>query len=279
MPIYPEVVNLAGGEEVYIHNYDDMNPIGRFTSPYPMGGDWILVSHAPWHDLRVNGYGLYAMNIATRELQLVYDDPQMSDVDPLPIAAQTLPATRTSTLVRNGARLGSKTESQRPGSAAMDERAAHPNAIQGSGTGLILCNSVFNTDQPFDTNSVRYVRVLEGVQMGQSIAANASFRTRELGTAPVHSDGSFFVEVPADVPIRFQLLDQDERMLIHETDFLYVRAGETKGCVGCHENRKDATPNAHPLALKDPPVKALRHRGDLIYFGQRTRPYNQVQRD
>ena len=75
MPVYPEVVNLAGGERVYIHPYDEMNPVGRFTTPYPAGGDWILVSHAPWHDLRVNGYGLYLMNLATRELRLIYDDP------------------------------------------------------------------------------------------------------------------------------------------------------------------------------------------------------------
>jgi len=285
MPIYPEVVNLAGGEEVYIHNYDEMNPIGRYTAPYPMGGDWILVSHAPWHDLRVNGYGLYAMNLVTRELRLIYDDPQMADVDAVPVAAQSLPMARESTLAK-GARLWSKTQPQRPGSregAGTNTNAAagaaHTAALQGGATGLVLCNSVFNTDQPFDTNAVRYVRVLEGVQMGQSIAANAAFRTRILGTAPVQRDGSFFVEVPADVPIRFELLDEDQRMLVHETEFMFVRPGETKGCVGCHESRKEATPNAHPLALRHPPFKAARQRGDLIYMGQRARPYNAVYRD
>ncbi len=251
LPVFPEVVNLAGGEEVYIHNYDEMNPVGRFTAPYPLEGDWALVSHAPWHDLRVNGYGLYAMNLATRELELIYDDPQMADVDAVPLRSSDKPLVRETTLAE-----------RRPAS-----------------TGRIFCNSVFNTDQPIDTNAVRYVRVLEGVLMGQSIAANASFRTRILGTAPVRADGSFFVEVPADVPVRFELLDEDGRMLVHETEFLSVRAGETKGCVGCHENRKESAPNAHPLALKDAPFKALRQRGDLIYFGQRTRPYNQVYRD
>jgi putative hemolysin len=251
MPVFPEVVNLAGGEEVYIHNYDEMNPVGRFTAPYPLGGEWALVSHAPWHDLRVNGYGLYAMNLATREMKLIYDDPQMADVEAVPLWSSERPLVRETTLA----------------------------GVRPAATGRIFCNSVFNTDQPFDTNAVRYVRVLEGVQMGQSIAANASFRTRILGTAPVRADGSFFVEVPADVPVRFELLDEDGRMLVHETEFLSVRAGETKGCVGCHENRKEASPNAHPLALKDAPFKALRQRGDLIYFGQRTRPYNQVYRD
>lgn len=250
IPVFPEVVNLAGGEEVYIHNYDSMNPVGRFTSPYPAGDGWIWVSHSPWHDLRVNGYGLYLMNLATREVQLVYDDPQMSEVDPVPLISQPKPIVRSSSLAAN-----------RPA------------------TGKILCNSVFNSDQPFDPNSVRSVRVLEGVQMGQSIAANAAFRTRLLGTAPIHSDGSFFVEVPADVPLRFELLDADGQMIVHETEFNSVRAGETKGCVGCHENRKVASPNQRPLALEDPPFQALRKRGDLIYFGKRNRPYNHVYRD
>jgi HEAT repeat protein len=254
MPVYPEVVNLAGGEEVYIHNYDDMNPVGRYTTPYPAGDGWAWVSHAPWHDLRVNGYGLYLMNLATRELESIYDDPRMSDVDPVPLAPSRALAARESTL--------KPPAPERPGP-----------------TGRILCNSVLNTDVPFDTDAVRYVRVLEGVQMGQSIAANAAFRTRILGTTPVHADGSFYVEVPADVPLRFELLDENGRMLVHETEFNSVRAGETKGCIGCHENRRTSTPNRRPLALGQPPVSIRRNRGDLVYMGQKSRPYNRVYRE
>lgn len=265
LPLFPEVVNLAGGEEVYIHNYDDMNPVGRYTTPYPAGTNWIWVSHAPWHDLRPNGYGLYRMNLATRELQRVYDDPEMSDVDPVPLSPQGAPLVRSSTLA-----------SHRPAASHVERRKPQEAP---SDTGLIFCNSVFNTDLPFDARAVRYVRVLEAVQMGQSISANAAFRTRLLGTAPIHPDGSFAVEVPADVPVRFELLDEDGRMLVHETEFNYVRPGETKGCAGCHERRKETSLNLKPLALEHAPFQALRQRGDLIYMGQRSRPYNRVYRD
>jgi hypothetical protein len=271
LPIFPEVVNLAGGEEVYIHNYDDMNPVGRYTTPYPAGDGWVWVSHAPWHDLRVNGYGLYRMNLATRELELIYDDPQMSDVDPVPLAAQPLPLVRSSTLRTTGARTA------RPRVAEGSAPADAPDALPA--TGRIFCNSVFNTDLPFDKSAVRAVRILEGVQMGQSIAANAAFRTRILGTIPIHPDGSFNLEVPADVPLRFELLDEDGRMLVHETEFNSVRPGETKGCIGCHENRRETSPNLRPLTLDHPPSPALRQGGDLIYMGQKTRPYNRVYRD
>lgn len=250
LPIYPEVLNLAGGEEVYIHNYDEMNPVGRYTTPYPAGDGWAFVSHAPWHDLRVNGYGLYLMNLVTRELEVVYDDPQMSDVDPIVLAPQPPALVRSSTLAKT------------PGA-----------------TGLIVCNSVYNSDVPYNKDAVRYVRVLEGMQMGQSINANAAFRTRVLGTAPIHEDGSFYIEVPADVPVRFELLDSEGRMLVHETEFNYVRPGETKGCVGCHEPRQYAAPGLKPKALEHPPARALRDQGDLIYMGRRERSYNTIFRD
>ena len=268
LPLYPEVVNLAGGEEVYIHNYDDMNPVGRYTTPYPAGAGWAWVSHAPWHDLRVNGYGLYRMNLATRELELVYDDPQMSDVDPVPLAPRPVPLARASTL-----------KATATSTVAAGVPPSGESGVPPAPTGRIICNSVFNTDLPFDQSAVRYVRVLEGVQMGQSIAANAAFRTRLLGTTPVHPDGSFNIEVPADVPLRFELLDEDGRMLVHETEFNSVRPGETKGCVGCHENRRETSPNLRPLALEHPPAQALRQDGDLIYMGQKLRPYNRVYRD
>jgi hypothetical protein len=251
LPVFPEVVNLAGGEEVYIHNYDEMNPVGRYTTPAPLTDDSILVSHAPWHDLRPNAYGIYLMNLHTRELELVYDDPQFSDVDPVPVAPQPRAIARSLALPQNN----------------------------NQQTGFIVCSSVFNSDLPFARDQAKYVRVLEGVQMGQSINANASFRTRVLGTVPLHPDGSFYVEVPADVPIRFQLLDADGRMLVHETEFNSVRGGEVKGCAGCHEGRKETAANKRPLAMDHPPARTLRQLGDLIYFGSTARPYNRIYRD
>jgi hypothetical protein len=250
MPLFPEVVNLAGGEEVYIHNYDDQNPVGRFTSPYPLDDQWIIVSHAPWHDLRPSAYGLYLFHLPTRTMQLLYDDPELSDVQPVAIAPRPVPSAIPSMLAENQ-----------------------------QGTGRIYCNSVFTSDLPFDHARAKYVRVIEGILMGLSINANAAWRTRVLGTTPLHPDGSFYVEVPANVPLRFELLDEDGQILVHETEFNYVRPGETKGCIGCHEPRHATPHNAQPQATALPPVSALRQRGDLIYMGQPGNPYSTLYRD
>ena len=250
IPLYPEIMNLAGGEEVYIHSFDDQNPVGRLTAPYPIGGDWVLLSYAPWHDTRWNGYGIYLCNLKTREMRLVYDDPQMSDVDALPVVPHERPTAIPTTRRRTD-----------------------------SDTGYVYCPSVFNSDLPFDRSKVAGVRVLEAVQVGLSMNGNLGFQTRDLGTAPIADDGSFYVEVPADTPFRFALVDADGKTLVHETEFNFVRPNERKGCVGCHEPKGDTPPNGNGKAMAMKPYRALRKAGDLIYGGTVDRSYNYIVRE
>jgi hydrazine synthase alpha subunit-like protein/HEAT repeat protein/WD40 repeat protein/PBS lyase HEAT-like repeat-containing protein len=257
-PVYPELLNLAGGEEVYIHNHDQMNPHGRFTTPYPAVSpnepgakrdDWLYVSHAPWYDLRRNGYGIYLFNTATRRKVLVYDDPQMADIDPVPVYSRPVPKILRSVV--------------KP----------------GKDTGRIYCVSVFNSDLPYDHSTVKYVRVIAARQQGLTINANASFRTRILGQVPLEEDGSFYVEVPADTPLRFILLDADEQTIIHESEFNYVRPGETKGCIGCHEPKDDYIEPTLPMATQHPPARMHEKRGDLIYQGVPSTTYGTIVRE
>lgn len=71
-----------------------------------------------------------------------------------------------------------------------------------------------------------------------------------LGTAPVERDGSFFVAVPADAPVRFELLDESGKVLRAEKSWIWTRAGEERGCVGCHADRALAPQNHWPETLK-----------------------------
>jgi len=250
IPLYPDIMNLAGGEEVYIHSFDDQNPIGRITAPYPIGGDWILVSRAPWYDTRWDGYGIYLFNLKTREARLVYDDPEMSDVDAIPVIPRRLPRTIA-------------VSKERPKSA----------------TGYVFCSSVFNSDLPFDRSKVAAVRVLEAVQVGMSLNGNLGFQTRLLGTAPIAEDGSFHVEVPADTPFRFALVDLDGKTLVHETEFNYVRPNERKSCVGCHEPKGITPTDTIGKATMRPPYRAVRKAGDPVFGGTVNRSYNYIIRE
>jgi hypothetical protein len=69
------------------------------------------------------------------------------------------------------------------------------------------------------------------------------------GTAPVESDGSFFVKVPADGPIRFALLDAKGTVLRQEHGWFWIRKGEQRYCVGCHAGPEHAPENQVPQVL------------------------------
>ena len=70
-----------------------------------------------------------------------------------------------------------------------------------------------------------------------------------LGTAPVESDGSFFVKTPADKPIRFALLDQKGATLRQQQGWFWIRGGEQRICVGCHVGPEHASENRVPAVL------------------------------
>ena len=70
-----------------------------------------------------------------------------------------------------------------------------------------------------------------------------------LGAAPVESDGSFFVKVPGDKPIRFAVLDAKGAILRQEHGWFWARGGEQRICVGCHAGPERASENRVPAVL------------------------------
>jgi hypothetical protein len=70
-----------------------------------------------------------------------------------------------------------------------------------------------------------------------------------LGTSPVEADGSFFVKVPGDKPIRFSLLDKSGNTIRQEHGWFWIRSGEQRICVGCHVGPERAPENQVPAVL------------------------------
>ena len=93
---------------------------------------------------------------------------------------------------------------------------------------------------------------------GNLSAAPASVRLETLnaqgqavvtGTAPVEGDGSFFVKVPGDQPIRFALLDEKGAVLRQEHGWFWIRSGEQRYCTGCHAGPERSPENRLPAVL------------------------------
>ncbi|HEX4286926.1 MAG TPA: hypothetical protein VHZ28_17670 [Terracidiphilus sp.] len=70
-----------------------------------------------------------------------------------------------------------------------------------------------------------------------------------LGTSAIESDGSYFVKVPGDRPIRFAVLDAKGAMLRQEHGWFWARSGEQRICVGCHAGPEHAAENRIPAVL------------------------------
>lgn len=69
------------------------------------------------------------------------------------------------------------------------------------------------------------------------------------GTAPVETDGSFFVKIPADTPVRFALLNARGMVLRQERGWFWARRGEQRICAGCHVGPERAVENRVPAVL------------------------------
>jgi hypothetical protein len=114
-------------------------------------------------------------------------------------------------------------------------------------TGQILCLDVNDTTyraagKP-DQNLATRIRVLAGTGAGNR---------RSLGEVAVQSDGSFMAEVPADVPLGFEALNDAGQVLRRVEPVIWVRAGENRACVGCHAEHNHSAHNHRPLAVRVP---------------------------
>jgi hypothetical protein len=109
-------------------------------------------------------------------------------------------------------------------------------------TGLILClNANDSTYCGPDARVIPAARV-------RVLAGDAPHGQRPLGDVPLQPDGSFMAEVPADTPLGFEALDEQGRVLRRLSPMVWVRPGENRSCIGCHETPNRAPHNRRPLA-------------------------------
>lgn len=104
----------------------------------------------------------------------------------------------------------------------------------------------------------RRARIVEGIprRAAAQVPPGLLLPRRILGEAPVEEDGSIFVEIPANIPVQLQLLDEDG-LLLRSTGWIWVRNGIPQGCIGCHEDPELTPPNRLVEALKKGPVKLV----------------------
>ncbi len=112
-------------------------------------------------------------------------------------------------------------------------------------TGQILCLNA------------NYTRYTVGDRAGAPatrirVLAQIDGRTRVLGEVPLQADGSFLAEVPADVPLGFDAIDEKGGVLRTAPPMVWVRPGENRSCTGCHAPPHHSPENHRPIAVNFP---------------------------
>ncbi|MHB1698798.1 MAG: HzsA-related protein [Acidobacteriaceae bacterium] len=162
------------------------------------------------------GFGLYSFDPASKTRgNLLYQNPNASSVQAVVLRPHAPPAYYWSIL--------------------------HPDVK----TGRILCLNSYVSQDALGGRLAGRIAQVRVIALDQS-----SKRERVLGEAPVETDGSFFATVPADMPIRFELLGAKGEVVHAQRSWIWAGTGEDRGCLGCHESNALAPENHWPLALR-----------------------------
>ncbi len=141
-------------------------------------------------------------------------------------------------------------------------KAATPEATETRTTVADLSRMKDAADPAYHCTPVRFVRAVRAVAppagMGtRQVIGETEFEQQQiLGYAPVEPDGSFKLQVPADIPLGLQIVDGQGRAFQTHTNWIQVRPGERRTCDGCHSPRRGAAlnsgavVNAMPASLK-----------------------------
>jgi len=222
------------------------NKTRSYTTPFPLpGGDLLCSSTLKTADRTQVDLGLYRFDPINKKFELIYNDPKLADFEARPVIVRRPPPVLA------------------------------PNSKADSDRGQLICSSVFESQDAEALRRARLVRVIEGVP----VVARHSTQTnpwpvwqnhggtlaRVLGTLPIAPDGSFHVEVPPDRLLQLQVLDSDRRVIGNQLTWISVRPGETKSCVGCHDNPNATTSRSTPLAALMPPIDLLPNGDELRY--------------
>ena len=233
-------------------------PTTYYHSPWPLSENYYLVSYSR-EPLGCHGAGstvtgrtgiYYFDRFGNREL--LYEDADISCQYPIPLVPRPVPT------------------------VIPDRRDASLGEI-----GEFHLQNVHNSFKPLpDNRKITELRVFEIIpkwpdwtanspRLGR---ANAEGGRRLLGSVPVHEDGSAYFQVPANIPVYFQAVDDEDKAVQTMRSDVYLQPGEQRSCIGCHE-----APHSSPVTSASMPGKPHQlvpgpHGSNPLYYPELIQP-------
>jgi hypothetical protein len=221
-------------------------PKTYYAGPWPLSERFHLVSWGPegilapgpegwnrWHAVERprNSMALYLFDAEGGGIELLYQDPDISCFEPMPLRARKAPPV-----------LASHVDWDR----FME--------------GRFLLADVYHGLRDVRRGEVKALRIvgvppkthptMDYPKLGITVDDPGKC---VFGTVPVEEDGSAFFHAPAGVTLFFQALDERGMAVQTMRSATHVQPGQTLSCIGCHEHRQQAPP-ARPAmaALREP---------------------------
>jgi hypothetical protein len=200
--------------------------------------------------------------MATLTVASVFDTDLLGRMGQGMLAASDLPANCTNTTA-------TPANAMIPQTAPLDTQDTRPTVAN-----ILALKDPANP--AYNCSPVRFIRAIRAVAPPsgstgerQAIGDTNFEQNQILGYAAVEPDGSFQINVPANTPIAFSVLDAQGRAFQVHTNWIQARPGEIRSCDGCHSPRKGAAINSGTIANTIPaawlPAIAAQHQtGDTM---------------
>ena len=231
-----------------------------FQYPYPLSETEYLVTYHPvgwpWNSGSMGPrFGIYFMTVDGRR-ELLVSDPDLPCSQPVPLQPRRPKRPRPSLVDYR----------QSEGTCYVQDVYAGPG-LKGIERGVVKTLRVVSLDfRAAGVGSNGNGGPGGGALVSTPVAVgNGAWDPKIIiGDATVHQDGSAFFRVPARMPVYFQLLDEQGRMVQSMRSWTTIQPGEDASCVGCHEHR-----NSTPVA-NSPLKKALEAGVEVLkpFFGK-----------
>ncbi len=229
--------------EITDHLYRSDYP--KALTPYPLNEYYHLVSMK----LSPNGlWGIYLVDVFDN-LTLLYQQEGNFYVDPILLTPRAVPPVIPQRV----------NENSQTATVYLQDIYFGPG-LQDIPRGTVKALRVFSYVYPV-TNTGSHDHV--GIESGWDIK-------RILGTVPVEADGSASFEVPANVPIAVQPLDNDGAALQLMRSWFTAMPGERLSCIGCHETPLQTPLPKQTIASKQVPRQITPWRGPARPFDYET---------
>ena len=228
--VTPDVLPPEGGMDgVPVPEGGTQDGGGLYSTPWALSEKCFLAAYSYTNNqAEPKGYALYLVDVFGNK-ELVHRDPEISCFIPMPLRARSQPPVLPD---------------------AVDLAQDHATCV--------VSDVSFGSEEL--AGRIRYLRIAEpigwpydnqlgGQRYGEKGPHLINWTPiRILGDVPVERDGSVHFQVPPDVAVYFQLLDENRMELRRMRSFISFQPGEHRACAGCHETRGQ-TPRARPAPL------------------------------